>query len=238
MPVTTNKQRVVNQILTTYKKRYEPPEITDRPVLEHFLYAICREGASREEADQAYHCLQDSFFDWNELRVSSAREVEEAISGLPASEDKANRLISFLQEVFETTFSFDLELLHKKGLKQAAKQLGRYQAATDYIVAWVIQHSLGGHAIPIDEPCARVLRQLGLLEPEEENTDSIRSSLEHLVPKSRGALFVEVMTAMAHDPSLVGRENTPMSRAGTQATAGNESRTATVTERVSRSKPR
>jgi endonuclease-3 len=237
MPVTTNKQRVVNQILTTYKKRYEPPEIANRPVLEHFLYAICREGASRQEADHAYRNLQDSFFDWNELRVSSAREVEEALSGLPASEDKANRLVSFLQEVFETTFSFDLELLHKKGLKQAAKQLNRYQAATDYVVAWVIQHSLGGHAIPIDEPCARLLRQLGLLESNEEITDAIRSSLEHLVPKSRGTLFVEVMTAMAHDPSLAARESAPM-RPGTQRIPGSDSRTATVTERVSRSKPR
>ena len=44
-------------------------------------------------------------------------------------------MAAFLQEVFETTFSFDLEGLQKKGLKQAAKQLGRYQAADDYVTA-------------------------------------------------------------------------------------------------------
>jgi endonuclease III len=239
MAVTTNKQRVVNQIFTSYKKRYEPQELQERPVLEQFLYAICREGASREEADQAYRSLQELFFDWNELRVSSAREVEEALNGLPASEDKANRLISFLQEVFETTFSFDLESLHKKGLKQAAKQLSRYQASSDYVVAWVIQHSLGGHAIPIDGPCARILRQLGLLEQEEEATDFLRASLEHLIPKSRGPLFVEIMTAMAHDPNLLGREAASTVRTSAHATSTDEAKTgSSVGERVSRSKPR
>ena len=239
MPVTTNKQRVVNQIFTSYKKRYEPQEVRERPVLEQFLYAICREGSSREVADQAYRSLQESFYDWNELRVSSTREVEEALEGLPASEDKANRLISFLQEVFETTFSFDLESLHKKGLKQAAKQLSRYQASSDYVVAWVIQHSLGGHAIPIDEPCARVLRHLGLLEHEEEATDFVRASLEHLVPKSRGPLFVEIMTAMAHDPNVIGREAAPTARTPAHAASIADAKAGSaVGDRVSRSKPR
>ena len=86
------------------------------------------------------------------------------MAGLPDAEVRAQRLIDLLQEVFETTFSFDLESLHKKGLKQAAKQLSRYQAANDYAVAWVIQQSLGGHAVPLEaRPCA-VLRRLGLIE--------------------------------------------------------------------------
>src|SRR5262245_45294110 len=94
MPTTTNKQRVVNQILTTLKKRYDPAEHEPRPVLEQFLYAICREGTTRRQADRAFRNLQDTFFDWNEVRVSSPHEVEEVLSGLPDAENRANRLIS------------------------------------------------------------------------------------------------------------------------------------------------
>ena len=135
--------------------------------------------------------MRERFFDWNEVRVSSLREIEEALADLPDAEHRAQRLISFLQEVFETTFSFDLESLHKKGLKQAAKQLGRYQAANDYAVAWVI-HRLGGHAIPVDGPILRVLRRLGLVDGDQDDTESLRATLEHLVPKVRGPLFGEV----------------------------------------------
>src|SRR5215475_10368928 len=146
MTLAVNKQRVVTQIFTSLKKRYEPAEPEARPVLEQFLYAVCREGATREQADRAFRSLRERFFDWNEVRVSSPREVEEALGDVPDAETRANRLISLLQEVFETTFSFDLEGLHKKGLKQAAKQLARYEAVkgNDFAVAWVIQRALGG----------------------------------------------------------------------------------------------
>jgi len=239
MTLAVNKQRVVTQIFTSLKKRYEPAEPEARPVLEQFLYAICREGATREQADRAFRNLKDRFYDWNEVRVSSPREVEEALEDVPEAEVRANRLISFLQEVFETTYSFDLESLHKKGLKQAAKQLSRYQAANDYAVAWVIQQSLGGHAIPLDSPSLRVLRRLGLIEEELADSESLRTSLEHLIPKARGPLFTELMSALAHDNSWERDPNSPM-RPFLQSSRKNHDHKvpAGVADRLHRPKPR
>ncbi len=165
MPSTTNKQRLLTLLFTALKKRYQPPEPETRPVLEQLLYSVCREGMTRERADRAFLGLRQRFYDWNEIRVSSPREIEAAIVDLPNSEVRAQRLLSLLQEVFETTFSFDLESLHKKGLKQASKQLARYQAANDFSVSWVLQNSLDGHSVPLDEPTLRLLRRLGLIRP-------------------------------------------------------------------------
>jgi endonuclease III len=239
MTIAVNKQRVVAQIFTSLKKHYEPAEPASRPVLEQFLYAICRENATREQADRAFANLQERFFDWNELRVSSPREVEEALGDISDAEPRANRLISFLQEVFETTYSFDLESLHKKGLKQAAKQLSRYQAANDYAVSWVIQQSLGGHAIPLDSPSLRVLRQLGLLEEDAQDLEALRTSLEHLIPKSRGPLFTELMSALAHDSGWECDPGSPMHSflQGPRRPSEHKS-TAEVSERIHRPKPR
>jgi endonuclease-3 len=239
MATATNKQRVLTQIFTTLKKRYEPAEPEARPVLEQFLYAICREGASRAQADQAYQNLQAHFFDWNEVRVSSVREVEEVLGNIPDAETRATRLISLLQEVFETTFSFDLESLHKKGLKQAAKQLSRYQAANDYAVAWVVQKSLGGHAIPLDGPTLGLLRRLGLVDDSQEDLEALRASVEHLVPKARGSLFIEIITALAHDSSWEEDPSCPFrSLLHDDADEVDSGATAGVMERVSRTKPR
>lgn len=202
MPTTINKQRVLTQLFTALKKRYNPAEPEARPVLEQLMYAVLREGATREQADRAYRNLQERFYDWNEIRVSSSREIEETISDLPFAEVRAQRLIGLLQEVFETTFSFDLESLHKKGLKQAAKQLARYQAANDYAVAWVVQQSLGGHAIALDAPTMRVLRRLGLIENDQEDGEALRASLEHLIPKVRGPFFNDVISALADELCL------------------------------------
>src|SRR5262245_44605797 len=199
MPITVNKQRVLTHLFSSLKKRYEPGEPEDRPVLEQLIYAICREGATRELADQAYQALRERFFDWNEIRVSSSREVEEVLAELTHAEARAQRIIGLLQEVFETTFSFDLESLHKKGLKQAAKQIERYQSANDYTSSWAVQRSLGGHAIPVDPPTLRATRRLGLVDEDQENLEALRGTLEHLVPKAKGPLFNELISFLAEE---------------------------------------
>lgn len=198
MTTTINKQKLVTQLFGLHKAP-KGPEPDERLVLEQFLYAICREGVTPDAAEQAFAALRDRFFDWNEVRVSSTREIADAIDDyVPDGEARAQRFIDFLQEVFETTFSFDLEGLQKKGLKQAAKQLSRYQAANDYAVAWVVQKSLGGHALPLDAAALRVLRRLGLLE-DGQDMEALRASLEHQVPKLKGPDFVDVISVLAED---------------------------------------
>ncbi|HQR44005.1 MAG TPA: hypothetical protein PLX97_15020, partial [Gemmatales bacterium] len=106
---SANKQKVLAKLGSLVKKIGEPAPLD---VLNRMVYAVCREGTSREEADQAFESLNKSFFDLNEVRVSAAREVARALQSLPDNMNRAERIISILQEVYETTFSFDLEGLH------------------------------------------------------------------------------------------------------------------------------
>ncbi|HYV38973.1 MAG TPA: hypothetical protein VE988_25030 [Gemmataceae bacterium] len=198
MQTTVNKQRVFQQLFTA-AARHAKGEPESRPVLEQFLYAICREGVTRELADRAFRSLRDNYFDWNEVRVSSPRELAESMDCLPDAEGRGQRVVDFLQEVFETTFSFDLESLQKKGVKLAAKQLSRYQAASEYVVSSVVQNSLGGHAIPLDDGSLRVVRRLGLIENETDDLEALRSSLEHQVPKAKAATFSDAISAVAYE---------------------------------------
>jgi endonuclease III len=198
MATTINKQRLLNQLLS-HNRKAESAAV-QRPVLEQFIYGLCRENATAAQAEQAYTNLRERFFDWNEIRVSSTRELEDAFEGLSGPELRAQRLIAFLQEVFETTFSFDLENLEKKGVKVAAKQLSRYQAANDYITAWVIQRSLGGHAIPVDAPTLRCARRLGLLDNNDQGElEAVRASLEHLIPKAKALQWCDSISQIAAD---------------------------------------
>jgi endonuclease III len=238
MPTTTNKQRLLTQVFGLAPRGAKAAEPEPRPVLEQFVYALCREGATREQADRAYHTLRERFFDWNEVRVSSTRELAEAFEGLPDAETRGQRVIDFLQEVFETTFSFDLEGLHKKGLKQAAKALGRFQAANDYVVAWVVQQSLGGHAIPLDAASLRVLRRLGLIEEEHGDLEALRASVEHHVPKSRGALFGDVVSDLADEYCWDDEPRCPACPLAACCPTGHELKAQAAAEVPARPKPR
>jgi endonuclease-3 len=206
-----SKVQFLNEIHTLLKKRYKPkPERSARlSVLEAVVYAVCHEGTTREQANQALSRFKDGFFDWNEVRVSTIEEVQSALAGLPDSEPRAQRIRRFLRQLFEKTYGFTLEALTKKPLKESQKALSEYEAFTsDYVEASVTQQSLGGHAIPVDAPARRVLERLGVADPETE-TLALRSLLERAVPKNRGAEFVDLIEDLAHDTCVEGEPDCP-----------------------------
>jgi endonuclease-3 len=239
MATTTNKQKTLTQLFTALKKRCDVADQEMRPVLEQLLYGICREDAPRDQADTAYSNLREQFFDWNEVRVSSVHEVAEALAELPDPERRAERIIALLQEVFEATFSYDLESMHKKGVKQAVKSLARYQGVSDYTSAWVVQHSLGGHAVPLDTVALRVVQRLGLIERDQVDPETIRTSLEHLVPKAKGPLFGELLSFLGHEFCWAERPNCSACPLAGECPTGLQSAAAEATAgRATRSKPR
>jgi endonuclease-3 len=240
MATTINKQRQLSALFSAARKLGRAAEAgqEDRPVLQQFIYGLCREDATCEQAERAYRALGERFFDWNEVRVSSPRELEEVFAGMANPEGRAQRLLSFLQEVFETTFSFDLDGLQKKGLKQAAKQLARYEAANDYVGAWVVQRSLGGHAIPLDAPTLRCARRLGLVEGDADDPEAARASLEHLVPKSKGSQFTDLVSTLAGELCWADEPNCPSCPLAHDCPTAHGSGYTNGTVRSARPKPR
>jgi endonuclease III len=240
MATTTNKQRLLTQFFSMLKGSYEVAAQDERPVLEQFIYGICRENATREQADRAYERLREQFFDWNEVRVSSPREIEETLGDLTDGEQRAERIIALLQQVFEATFSFDLEGLHKKGVKQGAKSLSRYEGAVnEYVTAWVVQQSLGGHAIPVDPPTLRCSRRLGLVDRDVEDPEAVRTSLEHLVPKAKGAAFTDLMSYLSHEFCWESEPNCSACPLATECPSAAEMGAEVLSAaRVTRNKPR
>lgn len=205
MPAITNKQQLLTQAQNLLKKRFPlpvaDPEPEPRPLLEELIYAIVREGSTPAEADAGYARLRKAFIDLNEVRVSTVQEVGDVLRPLPGPGTRAKRIIGLLQEVFEDRYAFDLGDLGKKGLKDTARKLRLYKGGvTDYTVAWVVQRSLGGHAIPLDEPTLRVLTRLGVVEDvDPDNLEALRGSIEHVIPKTRGPEFTDLMSVHASE---------------------------------------
>lgn len=198
MATFTNKQQTLQQVLNVLRRRYEPDTLTQRPVLETLLYGILREGATAEQADRAFDNLQTRFFDWNEVRVSEAAEIEAALEDLPGAAEKAPRVIGILQAVFEREFCFSLEDIAKKGLRNAVKTLqDKFEDATDFAIAWTVQRALGGHALPLDAPSIRCLKRLAVLDDTDDDVESLRASIEHFIPKSKGPAFNEGLSRLA-----------------------------------------
>jgi len=171
------------------KKHYKPvsPD-AQRTVLEHMVFACCLEDASYDAAEEAFAALVHTFFDWNEVRVTTISELCEVLASLPDRPAAANRVKRVLQAVFEAVYSFDLEECRKKNLGPTATWLSGLDGTSRFVVSYVVQSALGGHAIPVDTGTLRVLALLGLITAKDFEAQAV-PGLERAVSKSKGIEF-------------------------------------------------
>ena len=66
------------------KKHYKPASPgAGGSVIEHLLFACCLEDAHHDAAEESFAALVHTFFDWNEVRVTSISELSEVMACLP-----------------------------------------------------------------------------------------------------------------------------------------------------------
>lgn len=193
-----NRASILTKAHKTLKKHYSPvaPQ-SDRSVLETMLYGCCLENATYPRADDAFAKLQELYFDWNEVRVTTVSELTEVMSGLPDPKAAASNLKRCLHNFFETEYTWDIEALRKENLGKAVKKLERY-GASPFVIAYVTQSALGGHAIPVDKAVLSTLLALGVIT-EAEAAKKSAPGLERAISKSKGVEFGSLLHQLAAD---------------------------------------
>jgi hypothetical protein len=194
-----NRTALIVKAHKVLKQHYEaitPDE--ERPLLQHMLFACCLENASYATAEKVYGKLTHSFFDWNEVRVSTVSELAGVMKDLPDAATAANNLKKILQGVFESTYSFDLEQLKKQNIGQGIKRLQSLDGVTPFILAYAVQAALEGHSIPLDRGALDLLGIVGIASEDEVASQSV-AGLERAIPKNKGIEFGSLLHHLAAD---------------------------------------
>lgn len=187
-----SRSTLLTKMHRVLKKHYDAVKPDpERPILETMLYACCLENAPHGKADAAFASIKRTFFDWNEMRVATVTELAEELSGLPDPAAAADRFRRVLQHVFEARYSFDLEDLRKENLGAAVKKLEGIDGADPFIVAYAVQHGLGGHSIPVDRGLLDCMLVLGAISDDEHQHGSI-PGMERAIAKSKGVEFASI----------------------------------------------
>ncbi len=198
---TSNRAAKITKAHKVLKKHYKPYTVADRPLLEQLLYACCLQSATHEAADEAFAKLQQAYYDWNEVRVTTISELAEVMNCLPRAAETAARLKRTLQSVFEAHYSFDLEGLKKENIGKSVKQLERLPGVTPFAVAFVTQNGLNGHAIAVSDASLEVLRILGVISDEEAEKQKV-PGLERAIAKNKGVEFGSLLHQLGADYAI------------------------------------
>jgi endonuclease-3 len=196
---TVSRTAQFGKLHKVLKKHYKPvPMNAGRTVMEHLLFACCLEGARYEAAEESFAALVHTFFDLNEVRVTSISELSEVLACLPDPRSAANRIKRVLHAVFEARFNFDLEDTKKKNLGPTIKWLEDLDGTTRFTVAFTVQASLGGHSIPLDAGSMAIVKLLDLVSEKDAEKGEV-PGLERAIPKSKGVEFGSLLHQFAAD---------------------------------------
>ncbi len=191
-----NRAALLTKTYRVLKKHYQPvAPPPDRSLLEHLLFACCLESSEHSVAESAYSVLVNQFFDWNEIRVSSVRELAEAMHDLTDAPEAAIRLKNSLQSVFESNYAFDLEAFKKQNIGQAVKTLLNYNGTTQFTISYIKQTALGGHSIPVNKGALEALMVIGVIS-EAEAKKGVVPGLERAISKNKGIEFGSLLHQM------------------------------------------
>lgn len=184
---TPNRSALIGKLLKVVRKHFKPAPAPakDRSLFEHLLFACLLEDSPNEAAEQTFAALKQDYFGWNEVRVSTIRELTDALKPLVNPANSAARLKQTLHSVFESVYEFDIETMKKQNIGQAAKTLQKYNGTTGFAVAYVTQHALGGHAIPLNRGALITLHAVGIISDDEFAKNTV-PGLERAIPKNKG----------------------------------------------------
>jgi endonuclease III len=194
---TKNRGDRIQLLVKAVQKNFTPVIApSDRSLLEHLVYACCLEDAPYEMADEAFHRLQESFFDWNEVRVTTVTELMEHLQNLPDPRAAAMRVKKNLQSLFETRYSFDLDELQKMNQGKAVAELEKLAGMSRFVLGYITQNALGGHSIPVSDGIMQVLLHTEIVS-ESEAAKGQSPGLDRSVPKSKGPEFASCLHQLA-----------------------------------------
>ena len=182
---------------TTYTRETYPQD-----VLTIVLYHGMHLTMPWEKALKAYQALQQEFVDWNEIRVSSLREIQEHLRGADNSLELAVFLKDFLEHVQKERHNLDLETLVEENLTDVRRFFrgvrGIDPATVDLVLSLRKEHPV----FPMTASMETLLVKLGV-SPKAATRDQRQKSLFSLIGDPDTSLTLHhFLVDLARDLSL------------------------------------
>ena len=174
-----------------------PPVPEPDDPLRRLVIGILGVGCSDAEAERALAQALTVMVDLNEIRVSSAHELNRAMGNtLPGGLQRCQCLVDALQAVFMRENRLSLERLKTMARREARHYLEQLGGVDEYAAACVTLWSLGGHAIPVNDRLLEALREEKVVNPTSDRAE-VQAFLERHVSAAEAKTFCLVMRSFA-----------------------------------------
>jgi endonuclease-3 len=164
-------KRKVARLARILADRYGPhiyPEERST-LLEQVLFALLAAENPVTNARKAIRDFKDDYVDWNEVRVSSIRELEDTLgkSRIERAGETAALLKSVLDRMFQDLCRVEIEQLKLEGAEKARKFVARLEMLKPHEQQYALLAAGYEAAPPLDPATERVCERLGVFGADD-----------------------------------------------------------------------
>jgi endonuclease III len=173
------------------RRRRRPPDPLDTLLVS----VLAGDGDDLLAAD-TLEKLRRELVDWNELRVTSPREIEELIAPLPDAAEKSLVLKRILQKLFVEKHSLNLAHFARFGQARMWEELDAFGGLTSAMKARMMLKAFEFNVLPMTADIERAVKRLGLVE-SFLTTDKVAEEINEVLPGKRVYSFYHLMSEHA-----------------------------------------
>lgn len=199
-------KRKLSRVVRILEERYGPhifPE--ERALLDQLLFAILVTENPVTNARKALRELKEEYVDWNEVRVSSLRTLEETFERAriePASK-YAEILKGLLERSFQELCRLDLDVLKTEGPERARKLAARLDMLRPAEQQYLLVAAGVETAPPLDPATERICERIGIFRSEDPPAKR-RRALEAVIQAGDALRFHHLMVEHGKKLCTVG----------------------------------
>lgn len=156
-----------------------PTDVVDLIVFHKLQLSMPFESALR-----SYRNLKTRFVDWNEVRVTSLREIQDVLASGPESLEVSVFIKEFLEFVHRERQRVSLEFLMEENLGEIRSYLKKVRGLDPATVNLVLRVRKDLPVVPLNRAMERVLDRIGLLRNASRREQKERALHERVAPEN------------------------------------------------------
>ena len=169
---------------------------------EALICGVISENMRDSSAQRALKEIKEAFVDWNDLRVSQADEIVEALGEDSASSRAtAFALTAALRGIFDEHHKISLQALKKLGKRPARQGIEKIEGVSRFVVNYCMLTSLQAHAIPLTGGMIEYLKQNEVIDTDADEQD-IEGFLTRQVAAKDAYEFYALLRRESESPKL------------------------------------
>jgi len=179
---------ITQHVETSYRRNSSGFKNYPTDILELIIFHKIHFYMPEAEALQCFRRMKNTFVDWNEVRISTVKEIQEVFNGVSDSLDLAIFIKDFLECLHRQNQSVSLEFLAEKNLGDIRRYLRGIRGVDPATITMVLRLRKEHPVLPVSSSMERTFLRLGVVRPGD-NRDQKEKFLHNLVHQDQALPF-------------------------------------------------